>query len=311
MVPDTGLQKRLIETLLVLAIMVIQAERLTKFYGSSRGIQDISLSVSEGEVFGFLGPNGSGKTTTIRILLDFIRASSGQVRIFGMDAHVDSVRIRSRTGYLPGEYGMYERMVASDYLDLLGSLRGGRKPAARDSLIELFGLDVSRQIKSFSHGTRQKLALVQAFMHDPELVILDEPTSGLDPLIQQRFYELILEMKKRGKTVFFSSHVLSEVERVSDRVAILRQGRLIALHEIADLKKHRLKTMEITFAQDLDASHFQVEGVRKVEKDAHTIRLWVDANIDGVLRKISQYPIDNISCRDARLEDIFLEYYTE
>lgn len=309
MAPSVGPQKRLIETLLVLAIMIIQAEKLTKFYGPSRGIQDINLSVHEGEIFGFLGPNGSGKTTTIRLLLDFIRASSGRARIFGMDAHADSARIRSRTGYLPGEYGMYEKMTASDYLDFLGSLRSRRKPAARDRLIERFGLDVSRRIRSLSHGTRQKLALVQAFMHDPELVILDEPTSGLDPLMQQRFYELILEMKKRGKTVFLSSHVLSEVERVCDRVAILKEGRLIALHEIADLKKYRLKTMEITFEQDLDESLFQLEGVRRVEKNAHTVRLWVDANLDGILRKIAQYPIDNISCRDARLEDVFLEYY--
>jgi beta-exotoxin I transport system ATP-binding protein len=290
-------------------IMVIQIERLTKFYGRSRGIQDVDLSVNQGEIFGFLGPNGSGKTTTIRILLDFIRASSGRARIFGMDAHSDAAQIKSRLGYLPGEYGMYEKMTAGDYLDFLGSLRGRREPPLRDRLTDLFGLDLSRRIKSFSHGTKQKLALVQAFMHDPELVILDEPTSGLDPLIQQRFYEWILEAKKGGKTVFLSSHVLSEVERVCDRVAILKEGRLIALHEIADLKKHRLKTMEITFEQDLDESLFRLEGVRKIEKNAHTVCLWVDANIDGILRTVSQYPIANISCRDARLEDVFLEYY--
>jgi len=291
--------------------MVIQTEKLTKWYGSSRGIEDINLSVNQGEVFGFLGPNGSGKTTTIRILLDFIRASSGRARLFGMDAHADSTQIKSRIGYLPGEYGMYEKMTAVEYLQFLGSLRSDKKPPLKDRLIERFGLDTSRRIKSFSHGNKQKLALVQAFMHDPELLILDEPTSGLDPLIQQRFYELILELKERGKTVFFSSHILSEVERVCDRVAILREGKLVALHEISDLKKFRLKTIEVTFKQELDESLFRLEGVRKIERNAHTVRLWIDANINTILRIISEHPIDNISCRDASLEDIFLEYYSQ
>jgi ABC-2 type transport system ATP-binding protein len=291
--------------------MVIQTEKLTKYYGKSHGIENIDLSVKEGEVFGFLGPNGSGKTTTIRVLLDFIRASSGRARLFGMDAHADSIRIKSRIGYLPGEYGMYEDMTAVKYLQFLGSLRSDKEPSLKDRLIERFDLDVSRRIKSFSHGNKQKLALVQAFMHDPELLILDEPTSGLDPLIQQRFYELILEVKESGKTVFFSSHVLSEVERVCDRVAILKEGKLVALHEIADLKKYRLKSIEITFKQELDESIFRLPGVRKIEKNAHTIRLWIDANINNILRTISEYPIDNISCRDASLEDIFMEYYSQ
>ena len=291
--------------------MVIQTNKLTKFYASSRGILDIDLSVGSGEVFGFLGPNGAGKTTTIRILLDLIRATFGSARVFGMDAHKDSTRIRSRTGYLPGEYGMYEDMTAADYLTLLGSLRSNQQPSLKSLLVELLELDTSRRIKSYSHGTKQKLALVQAFMHDPELVILDEPTSGLDPLVQQRFYEFILETKRRGKTIFFSSHILSEVERVCDRVAILKEGRLIALHGISDLKKLRLKTIEVTFEQDLDESVFQLEGVRRIEKDAQTVRLWVETNINGILRTLSKYPIERISCGEARLEDIFLEYYSQ
>ena len=291
--------------------MVIQTKKLTKFYGTSRGIQGIDLSVGRGEVFGFLGPNGSGKTTTIRLLLDFIWATSGWARIFGMDAHADSTRIRSRIGYVPGEYGMYEEMTGAEYLHLLGSLRGENDPTLKHRLVALLDVDTSRRIKALSHGTKQKLALVQAFMHDPELVILDEPTSGLDPLVQQRFYELILESKARGRTIFLSSHILSEVERVCDRVAILKEGRLIALHGIAELKRLRLKTIEVTFEQDLDASLFQLEGVRKIEKDAHTVRLWVDANINGILQVLSRYPIDRISCGDARLEDTFLEYYSQ
>jgi len=291
--------------------MVIQTEKLTKYYGNSRGIEEINLSVKEGEVFGFLGPNGSGKTTTIRILLDFIRPSSGRARLFGMDAHADSIRIKSRIGYLPGEYGMYEKMKAGDYLQFLGSLRSDEKPPMKDKLIELFDVDISKRIKSFSHGNKQKLALVQAFMHDPGLLVLDEPTNGLDPLIQQRFYELILELKESGKTIFFSSHILSEVERICDRVAILREGKLVALHKISDLKKFRLKSIEVTFKHELDESIFRLDGVRKVEKNANAVHLLINANINGILRKISEYPIDNISCRDASLEDIFLEYYTQ
>jgi len=206
---------------------------------------------------------------------------------------------------------MYEDMTAADYLTLLGSLRSNQQPSLKSLLVELLELDTSRRIKSYSHGTKQKLALVQAFMHDPELVILDEPTSGLDPLVQQRFYEFILETKRRGKTIFFSSHILSEVERVCDRVAILKEGRLIALHGISDLKKLRLKTIEVTFEQDLDESVFQLEGVRRIEKDAQTVRLWVETNINGILRTLSKYPIERISCGEARLEDIFLEYYSQ
>jgi ABC-2 type transport system ATP-binding protein len=291
--------------------MVIQTEQLTKYYGNSCGIEEINLSVKEGEVFGFLGPNGSGKTTTIRILLDFIRPSSGRAQLFGLDAHADSIQIKSRIGYLPGEYGIYEKMTAVEYLHFLGSLRSDEKPPMKEKLIELFDLDVSRRIKSFSHGNKQKLALVQAFMHDPELLILDEPTNGLDPLIQQQFYELILELKERGRTIFFSSHVLSEVERVCDRVAILREGKLVAMHEISDLKRFRLKSIEVTFKDEPDESIFRLDGVRKIEKNANAVRLLIDSNINGILRIISEYPIDNISCGDASLEDIFLEYYTQ
>ena len=291
--------------------LVLRTKKLTKFYGASLGIQDVDLSVFTGEVFGFLGPNGSGKTTTIRILLDLIRATSGSAQIFGMDAHADSSRVRSRIGYLPGEYGIYEDMTAVEYLRFLASLRGDKKPPLTQRLLGLLDLDPSRRIGSFSHGTKQKLALVQAFMHDPELAILDEPTSGLDPLVQQRFFDFLLESKERGRTIFLSSHILSEVERVCDRVAILKEGRLIALHGISDLKRLRLTTIEVTFQQDLDEQVLQLEGIRRIEKDGYTVRLWADANLNGILEVLSQYPIDTISCGGARLEDIFLEYYSE
>jgi ABC-2 type transport system ATP-binding protein len=289
----------------------LEVQSLTKWYGSVRGIEDVSLDIMQGEVFGYLGPNGSGKTTTIRILLGFMRASAGRAQLFGLDSHVHSSRIRSRIGYVPGEYGMYEEMRGLEYLRFFGALRGHKKPPLRDKLIEMFDLDTSKRIKSYSHGTKQKLAVVQAFMHDPELLILDEPTVGLDPLMQQRFYELLLEMRNRGKTIFLSSHILPEVERVCERVAILKEGRLVATHHIADIKKFRLKSIAITFGQDVNECVFRLDGVRKVEKDGNTVRLWVDANINDILRVISEHPVESMSFQDASLEDIFMEYYSE
>ena len=288
----------------------LEIKSLTKWYGSVCAVENVSFDIDQGEIFGYLGPNGSGKTTTIRIFLDFIRASAGRARLFGLDSHAHSSKIKSRIGYVPGEYGIYEEMRGFEYLRFLGALRGYRKPPLRDRLIEIFSLDISKRIKSYSHGTKQKLAVVQAFMHDPELLILDEPTIGLDPLMQQRFYELLMEMKNRGKTIFLSSHILSEVEKVCDRVGILREGKLVAIHEISEIKKIRLKSIEISFKQEINKSVFRLDGVRKVEKDGNTIQLWVDSNINSILRTISEYPVENISFRDASLEDIFMEYYS-
>ncbi len=289
----------------------LEIKSLTKWYGSVCAVEDVSFDVEQGEIFGYLGPNGSGKTTTIRIVLDFIRASAGCAQLFGLDSHVHSPKIKSRIGYVPGEYGIYEEMRGFEYLRFFGALRGYQKPPLRDRLIEIFSLDISKRTKSYSHGTKQKLAIVQAFMHDPELLILDEPTIGLDPLMQQRFYELLMEMKNRGKTIFLSSHILSEVEKVCDRVGILREGKLVAIHEISEIKKIRLKSIEISFKQEVNKSVFRLDGVRKVEKDGNTIQLWVDSNINSILRTISEYPVENISFRDACLEDIFMEYYSE
>lgn len=290
---------------------ILEIQSLTKRYGSVFGVKNISFNIEQGEIFGYLGPNGSGKTTTIRIFLDFIRASAGHAKLFGLDSHIHSSKIRSRIGYVPGEYGIYEEMRGFEYLRFFGALRGYQKPPLRNRLIEIFGLDISKRIKSYSHGTKQKLAIVQAFMHDPELLILDEPTIGLDPLMQQRFYELLLEMKNRGKTVFLSSHILSEVEKICDRVVILKEGKLVAIHEISEIKKFRLRSIEISFKQEVNESVFRLDGVRKVEKDGNIIQLWVDSNINSILRTISEYPVENMSFRDASLEDIFMEYYSE
>ncbi|MEW6201748.1 MAG: ABC transporter ATP-binding protein [bacterium] len=291
--------------------MIIRTESLTKYYGKVRGVVDINLEVREGEIFGFLGPNGAGKTTTQRILLDLIRPTRGQAFIFGRDAHRDSSEIKRRIGYLPAEFGMYDDMRADEYLDHIGAVRGSRSCPLREKLVESLHFDPSRHIKTYSHGNKQKLAIVQAFMHDPELLILDEPTTGLDPLMQQEFYNLILEEKRRGKTIFLSSHILHEVERVCDRAAILKEGRLIAVHEISEIRRFRLKTIEIDFREDVLEETFRIEGVRKIEKHGKTIRLWLGSGINEILRLIASHPVENLVVQDAGLEDIFMEYYSD
>ena len=219
---------------------IIHTEGLTKSYGKNRGVIDVSLDVRPGEVFGFLGPNGAGKTTTIRTLLDFIRPNSGVAKVFGMDAHRQSREIRRRIGYLPGDLALYEKLKGAEMLRYMGNLRGGVEWDHVRELAERLHSDLSRPIRTLSQGNRQKIGLIQALMHKPELLILDEPTNGLDPLIQQVFYRLISEVE--GQTVFLSSHNLPEVERVCDRVGIIREGRLIAVEEVSRAKVPRVAT---------------------------------------------------------------------
>ncbi|GIV00732.1 MAG: ABC transporter [Actinomycetota bacterium] len=243
---------------------VILADGLTKFYGSRRGVIDLTFSVSPGEVFGYLGPNGAGKTTTIRTLLDLIRPTAGRALVFGLDSHRDAVRIHARVGYLPGEFSLYDHMTGAEYLAYLASLRGGVPAERVAELAERLDVDLSARIRTLSHGNRQKIGLIQAFMHRPELLILDEPTQGLDPLIQHEFYRLIEETRADGRTVFLSSHVMPEVERVCDRVAIIREGRLVAIEEIGDLRAKEMRTLEIRFAAPVQPHAFEgVPGVRE------------------------------------------------
>src|SRR3954470_21163371 len=206
---------------------VIENEKLTKAYGAHRGIVDVDLVVNEGEVFGFLGPNGAGKTTTIRTVLDLIRPTTGRGPVFGIESSVDPVAIHGRTGYIPGEFTLYDRLTGGQTIEYFANLRGGVDRAYRDALIERLDVDTSRKFKEYSKGNKQKIGLVIALQHRPELLILDEPTSGLDPLVQQSFYELVREARAEGRTVFLSSHILSEVEKTCDRVGIIRDGALV------------------------------------------------------------------------------------
>ena len=231
----------------------IAASGLSKDYGSGRGLFGLDLEVAPGEIFGFLGPNGAGKSTMMRLLLDLIRPTSGSARVLGLDTRKDSVEIRRRVGFLPGDLALYPKLTGRAVLDYLGQLRGGVDPRVRDALAERFDADLDRPVRQLSTGNRQKLGLIQAFMHEPELLILDEPIAGLDPLVQQSFHALLQEVSAEGRTVFLSSHTLSEVERVTQRLAILRQGRLVVVDSLENLRKVAVQRIEIEFAEPVPA----------------------------------------------------------
>ena len=236
---------------------VIQAEKLTKYYGSHLGIVDVDLEVTEGEVFGFLGPNGAGKTTTIRTILDLIRPTSGRALVFGIESTVDPVAIHRRIGYIPGEFTLYDRLTGGQTIEYFANLRGGVDKAYQASLIDRFEVDVSRRFKEYSKGNKQKIGLVIALQHRPDLLILDEPTSGLDPLVQQSFFELVHEAKAEGRTTFLSSHILSEVERTADRVAIIREGRIAKVDSVEGLRDLAHHQVELRFSGPVPTAEFE------------------------------------------------------
>jgi ABC-2 type transport system ATP-binding protein len=289
---------------------LIETERLTKSYGANRGIVDLDLEVDEGEVFGFLGPNGAGKTTTIRTLLDHLRPTSGKARIFGIETTADPVAIHRRTGYLPGEFTLYDRLTGGQTIEYFGNLRGGVDPAYRASLIERLDLDPSRRFKEYSKGNKQKLGLVVAFQHRPELLILDEPTSGLDPLVQQAFYGLVGEAQAEGRTVFLSSHVLSEVERTCDRVAIVRDGRLVRTGRVDTLRDLAHHQVELRFPDGVPTAEFAaLPGVSDVVVEDHILRLRVAGPITPVLQAAARHELVDFLAREPSLEETFLAEY--
>jgi ABC-2 type transport system ATP-binding protein len=291
---------------------VIQTEALTKFYGKHRGIEDVTFSVRAGEVFGFLGPNGAGKTTTIRILLDLIRPTKGRAAIFGLDVRAGGIEVRRRTGYLPGDLSLYEHMTGEDHLSYLGHLRGGVDWSLVESLAGRLGADLSRRIDQLSSGNRQKVGLIQAFMHQPELIVLDEPTAGLDPLVQHEVHGLIAEAGKEGRTVFLSSHILPEAEALCDRVGIIREGHLATVEHIASLKSRALRYLEIHFAQAVPEREFSdLPGVRDVSTRDSVVRCTVVGDLDAVIKAAGRYQVVNVVSHEPSLEDVFLAYYGE
>jgi ABC-2 type transport system ATP-binding protein len=288
----------------------ISASGLSKDYGSGRGLFELDLEVRQGEVFGFLGPNGAGKSTTMRLLLDLIKPTSGSAQVLGLDTVKDSLAIRRRVGFLPGDLAMYPRLTGRVVLDYLAQLRGGVDQRVRDSLVERFDADLDRPIRELSTGNRQKLGLIQAFMHEPELLILDEPIAGLDPLVQQSFHALLGEVSAQGRTVFLSSHTLSEVERVTHRLAILRQGRLVVVDSLENLRNVAVQRLEIEFSAPVDAGEFRsLPGVTEVHADGVTLIVGFEGSADAVVKAAATHEVRAIRPHESDLEDIFLRYY--
>ena len=291
---------------------VIQTERLSKRYGSRRGRDALDLEVQQGEVFGFLGPNGAGKTTTIRLLLDLIRPTSGTARVLGEDPRTGGVALRRRLGYLAGDFVVDGGQSAGELLTFLGNLRGGVARERVERLAERLELDLHLRIKSMSKGNRQKVGLVQAFMHQPELLILDEPTSGLDPLLQQTFMLLIGEAKAAGQTVFMSSHILSEVQQAADRVGIVRDGMMVAVEAVETLRRRAVRHVEIHFDEPVAPDAFVgLPGVTDVRVDGPVLRCRLAGRADPLVKMASRYAVDSIIVAEPDLEELFLTYYQE
>jgi len=291
----------------------IRTERLSKDYGAGRGLFDLDLEIERGEVFGFLGPNGAGKSTTMRLLLDLISPTSGSAALLGLDSHKDSLEIRRKVGFLPGDFALYPKLDGAAILDYLAELRGGVDPRIRKELAERFDADLDRPVRELSTGNRQKLGLIQAFMHEPELLILDEPIAGLDPLVQKSFHALLSEVARAGRTVFLSSHTLSEVERVAHRVAILRRGRLVVVDSLENLRAIAIRHLEIEFGDALpDVEKLRsLPGVRDAHFDDSHLVVAFEGSADPLVKAIAKHEVRSIRSREDDLEEIFLQYYRQ
>ncbi|OLB73779.1 MAG: ABC transporter [Actinobacteria bacterium 13_2_20CM_2_71_6] len=293
-----------------MADLAIHTDQLTKMYGSRRGLAGLDLSVTTGEVYGFLGPNGAGKTTTIRVLLDLIRPTSGRVELLGGDPRQDGVALRRRIGYLPGDFTVDGRQSVTELLTYLGNLRGGVPRARMTALAERLDLDLTARFRSLSKGNRQKVGLVQAFMHAPELLILDEPTSGLDPLVQQTFLSMVREARAAGQTVFMSSHVMSEVQQTADRVGIVREGRMVVVERVEDLRERAVRQVEIHFEDPVSAEEFAaLPGVSDVTVDQNVLRCRLDGRADALVKAAAKHTVIGLRSEEPDLEELFVTYY--
>lgn len=290
----------------------ILTEGLTKHYGDVEALIDLDLSVGPGEVFGFLGPNGAGKTTMIRTVLDLIRPTSGRASILGMDSHESAVEIRRHVGYLPGDLALYPNLTGQETLTYFANLRGGVDWSYVDELADRFNSDLSKKVSDYSSGNRQKVGLIQAFMSKPEVLILDEPSTGLDPLVQQDFQALLRETAAEGRTVFLSSHTLSEVERVAHRVGIIRQGRLVVVEAVDELKSKAIRRLEMQFGSPVDEAVFRgVDGVHDVTAEGTRVSVSFKGEIATLLRAAMAHDLVNLNSDEADLEEIFLNYYRD
>ena len=287
----------------------IELSGLTKYYGDVRGIEELTLTVERGEIFGFLGPNGAGKSTAIRALLGFLRPTAGDATLLGHDISDRRalIEVKREIGHIPGDVAFYDSLTGRHHLDYFERLRGGER---RAELEELFPAPFDRKVGSYSRGNRQKLAIVQAFMHDPTLVVMDEPTSGLDPLVQRTFYEFLEAERDSGVTTLFSSHILSEVRRVCDRVAVIRNGRLVAVEDIDTLLRKSGKVVRATLTERPPVEAFDLPGVVRGEYESEgVLRLIVNGGYDELLDRLAEYTVDDIEIREASLEDVFMHFY--
>jgi ABC-2 type transport system ATP-binding protein len=290
---------------------IIQTENLSKAYSRSRlALENLNLEVRQGEIFGYLGPNGAGKTTTIKLLLDLIRPSSGHVRIFGKDVSTDSVEIRRRIGFLPAELALWDNQTAMNIVRYFASVRGGVDMAYVRQLAERLEFDLNKKMRAYSTGNKRKIGLILALMHKPELLVLDEPSSGLDPLMQQTFNQMMLEARDEGRTVFLSSHVLSEVQAICDRVGILRQGKLEAVERVDKLTHVDFRWITVRFREPFAASNLvNVPGATEVKLNGNTLKLRLTGDFDPLLRAIDGQYVEDLRVQEPTLEEIFLNYY--
>ncbi len=288
---------------------VIATRALTKYYGKNLGVKELDFEVHRGEVFGFLGPNGAGKTTTLRLLVGLLVPTSGNADILGFDLNKDSLAIRNRIGYIPGDVRLFEDLTGEETLRLLESLRPDRPAVLRPELVQRFELDLSRRVGEYSSGNKQKLAIVQAFMHDPELLLMDEPTSSLDPLMRYRFYELCREFRENGRTVFISSHILPEMQQICDWVGIIRKGELITVESIAELSRKKLRHADITLAQEPDESLLDFTSAELRRIDGLRFSADIKSDLDAFIRELSRLHLADLQITHASLEEIFMEFY--
>ena len=289
---------------------VLRTEGLTKRYGDVVGVEDLTLAVPRGTVFGYLGPNGAGKTTTIRLLAGLMRPTRGRAEVLGLDTVRDVDRLQVQLGYLPGDFVAYPDLTGAQYLRYLANLRGMPDLTSAEALAKRFELALDRRIGTLSHGNRQKVGLVQAFMHDPELLLLDEPTSGLDPLMQQQFLALVREARDAGRTIFLSSHVLAEVEALADQVGILREGRLVVVEAVDVLTARALRRIDLTFEGPPPTDKLRAaDGVREVEVLGHIARATVEGSTAGLVATAAPFRVVDVTTHAADLEEIFLTYY--
>ena len=287
---------------------VIEVNKLTKYYGKARGIEDVTFQVDEGEIFGFIGPNGAGKSTTIRLFLSLIYPSSGSAAIFGKDCNEYGPELRQDIGYLPSEVFYYERMKVIDLLKYSASFYEIDCTQRLHELAEIMELDLKRRIDDLSYGNKKKVGIVQGLLHQPKLLLLDEPTSGLDPLMQRKFFKLIRDENQRGATIFFSSHILGEVQRMCNRVAIIKEGSIINIQDIKTLQRDNYKKIRVA-AENIDKVQFEIDGVSNLQKNNGAVRFFYKGNINQIMRKIGEIEISDVTIEEPTLEEIFMHYY--